>query len=135
MGIHTIFAVPSKVRRMAPSAANKPRFSIYPAVALLAGLVLVAAVCVLVTSGRTENQLSSGGQMLLSTQMLAKKGSEADQMRDAIFKELETAMQSIRTQLVKKEADSDKALAEKFQKHIEDEKKKVSKFFEAPAKR
>ncbi len=39
-------------------------------------------------------------------------------------------MDAIRTQLVKKEATDDKELAEKYKKHIDDEKKKVSAFFE-----
>merc|ERR1711871_1523261 len=106
----------------------KPRLQLFPVVALLAGLVLVAAVCVLATANKTPK--GHGGavdEMLFSTQML--KGSAAEKMRASIFKELEKAMTDIRTKLVKQEAKQDSKMADKYKENIKKEKDKIEKFF------
>merc|ERR1711871_1045889 len=106
----------------------KPRLQLFPVIALLAGLVLVAAVCVLASADQTPK--GRGGavdEMLYQTQML--KGSDAEKMRASIFKELETAMSDIRLKLTKQEADEDTTMAKNYKKNIESEKKKIEKFF------
>merc|ERR1711976_344904 len=101
----------------------KPRLQLFPVVALLAGLVLVAAVCVLATADQTPKSHSGAvNEMLFQTQML--KGSDAEKMRASIFKELEKAMSDIRTKLTKQEADEDTTMAKNYKKNIESEKKK-----------
>merc|ERR1712124_117742 len=107
----------------------KPRLQLFPVVALLAGLVLVAAVCVLATSNQTPMAHGAVDQMLFQTQML--KGSDAEKMRASIFKELEKAMTDIRGKLTKQEADEDKVMAKNYKKNIDTEKKKIEKFFAA----
>merc|ERR1711871_271564 len=107
----------------------KPRLQLFPVVALLAGLVLVAAVCVLATSDQTPKAHGAVDQMLFQTQML--KGSDAEKMRASIFKELEKAMTDIRGKLTKQEADEDKVMAKNYKKNIDTEKKKIEKFFAA----
>jgi hypothetical protein len=120
-----------------PSHSEKPRFALYPAIALLCGMVLVAAACVMMTAdhqvrgrgvrrcwkrdvfarlhpigffasagsagsrGPFADALANPGILLLLFQILVGfkdpwrcppqmlPGTEADQMRDSIFKELE----------------------------------------------
>merc|ERR1711998_234512 len=99
----------------------KPRLQLFPVVALLAGLVLVAAVCVLASADKAPSGPVGGAvnEMLLQTQML--KGSDAEKMRASIFKELEKAMADIRGKLTKQEADQDKEVAKEYKKNIKKE--------------
>merc|ERR1712064_141925 len=105
----------------------KPRLQLFPVVALLAGLVLVAAVCVLATADQTPKSHSGAvNEMLFQTQML--KGSDAEKMRASIFKELEKAMSDIRTKLTKQEAKQDSKMTDKYKENIKKEKDKIEKF-------
>ena len=73
--------------------------------------------------------------LLYSVSCFPSKVRSASSSPDLACHPAPQAMDSIRTQLVKKEATDDKELAEKYKKHIDDEKKKVSAFFEDAKKR